>query len=444
MIKGMARTPPRILLIGAAFLIFNAAGRTQFSPAPLPAGQDSLLHSYIEESLANHPNLNSMRAMIEAQEARIRMAGGWMNPNLMLGIMNLPTSLDFHEEGMTATEIGFMLRLPFPGKLSAAKQAQEASEASTRSEYEQMQLTMISMVRMAYYDLAGNLVVSAALDEARNRAADMVTTAGIMTSSGMGSRADILRAQLEFDQWGKRVIESDRRIADARSRLALALGRTSTEGLHDPIPLSAPEALPSLEDLIGPSLEQIPYRQAQEEKVKVAEFELKRVRLDWWPDVDLTVKYGFRGYLNPGPDAIAMGLTDPMEQRDMLSLQAAFPLPLFGRNNQGAQVAENEARLRQTQADYQAGGINLRDEVRQVYNRLQAAQATYRLISDTLLPRAEEIFQASLPEYQTGLIPFMSLNVALMQVVMQKMDQAMALSEAHMARAELERLVGRR
>jgi outer membrane protein TolC len=96
--------------------------------------------------------------------------------------------------------------------------------------------------------------------------------------------------------------------------------------------------------------------------------------------------------------------------------------------------------LRQAEAQYQAGGVKLRDEVRLAYDRLAAALQTYRLISDTLLPRAEETFKASLSDYQSGKIPFMSLNEALMQTAMQKMDQAMALADVQMARAELVRL----
>jgi outer membrane protein TolC len=407
------------------------------------AGGDSLLQEYILESLDHHPNLNSMQAMIQAQEARARMAGSWMNPNLMFGIMNLPTSLDFHEEGMTAVEIGFMQRIPFPGKLSAAKREQLAQAEASQSDYAQMKLTMISMVRMAYYELAGNLGIRSALEEGRQRTADILSSAKIMAGSGMGSQADILRAQLEYDQWSKRLIESDRRVADSRSKLAAALGRNTTDDLNDPLALSSPAKIPPLTSLTGTELENTPSRQSQEAKVKAAEFRLKRSRMDYWPDVDLTFKYGLRGYLKPSAEALAMGFTESMPQNNMLSLQASFPIPLFAHGNQNAIVQENQAMLARAQAENASGAIKLRDEVRQAYDRLRAALSTYTLIADTLLPDAEAAFRASLPIYQTGKLPFMTLNEAQMQVVMQKMDLVMALSDVYMARADLERLLGR-
>lgn len=424
-------------LIATVVLAFLAMGGAR---AEQP---DSLLSAYIAEALAHHPDLASMQAMAQAQEARVRMAGSWMNPNLMLGEMNVPTSLDFHEESMTMTQVGFMQRIPFPGKLGAAKKSQQATADASRADVEAMRLNMISMVRMAYYDLAGGVGINQALQEAQRRAGDITEAARIMVSSGLGNQADLLRAQFEYQQWGRRIIDTQKRIADARSRLALALGKTSTEGLQDPQPLAAPEPLPDMASLTGPALEATPARRAEEARLKAAEFGLKRARRDYWPDLDLTFTYGFRSYLNPGPDALAMGATGRIDQRDMLSLQVSLPLPLFIRNTVGAIVQENQAMLNQAQAQYWSGGIKLRDEVRQAYDRLQNAQSTYALISDTLMPSAEAAFQASLPAYESGKIPFMSLNEALMQVVMQRMDQAMSLADVHMARAELDRLVGK-
>ena len=431
----------RVIVLALLTIRTSCLAQTILTDPTAASGGDSLLSAYVAEALKNHPDLASMQAMIEAEGSRVRMVSSWMNPDLMLGVMSLPTSLDFHEEAMTSIDFGFMLRIPFPGKLKSAREAQTARVSSSVEEYEQMKLDMAAMVKMAYYDLAGNLGIRDALLEGQRLSQDMVKAAQIMTSSGMGSQADILRAQLEADQWQRRIIENDQRIAASRSRLAAALGRTTAEHLQDPKPLAKTPPDPPLDKLLTEKIDQTPFRRSQWAKVESARQNLKRARLEYWPDVDLSFTYGFRDYLKPG----AMG-GDPemrMPLDDMLSLEARILVPLFFRGNQRAMVQESEAMLRHAQAEYESGGVKLRDGTRQAYARLEAARRTYHLIADTLLPRADEVFEASLPDYQSGRIPFMSLNEALMQAVMQKMDREMALADAHMAQADLERLIGK-
>ncbi len=411
--------------------------------SPTTLTPDSLLTAYLAEALQNHPDLESMRAMIEAQEALLPMSGSWMNPNLMLGIMSLPTSFVFHEEAMTSKEIGVMFRVPFPGKLRASRTGQQAAIEAAKANYEQSLLDMTGMVKMAYYDLAGNLAVHEALLDGQRLAAEMVAAANLMTSSGMGSQADVLQAQLQSNQWQQRLIDNEELLARSRYRLAAALGRFSAENLTDPNPLPPPGNLTPLSVILNASLDRIPIRQAQNYQVERARAEWKRAQLSYYPDVDITFKYGFRDYLNVGAgDMGSAAETTPLD--DMLSLELSLPLPLFYRGNQRALVQENEAMLRQTQADYRTGNVELRERIQQGYARWEKAQKTYRLITDQLHPSAELVFKARLSEYQRGALPLMSLTEALMQLVMQKMDQVMAWADFYMAKSDLERLLGRR
>lgn len=410
------------------------------SRAPAAAEADSLLSAYIVESLQKHPNLASMQAMIAASQSRERMARSWMNPDLMLGVMNLPTSLNFHEEAMTSVEFGFMFRIPFPGKLKSAGEAQEAKSLAAQANYEQMKLDMAAMVRMAYYELTGLNAVKSALAEGSCLTDDMVKAAQIMNSSGMGNQADILRAQLEKDRWQQRLIQNEQDIADARSRLASALGRQITDNLTDPIPLNEPAHPIPLEQWLAKS-DQAPSLRAQEAKIQSVEKMLKNAELQYFPDVDLSFSYGWRDYLKAG----AMGGDPEMDipLDDMISVEARIPIPFFSRGNQRAMIEESRSMRRSAQADYESEKVKLRDEVRQAYARLEAARKNYHLIKDSLLPHAEAAFNSSLAAYQSGGVPYMTLNEALMQVVMQKMDREMSLADVHMALAELERLAGK-
>ncbi|RJP82621.1 MAG: TolC family protein [Candidatus Zixiibacteriota bacterium] len=434
-----------LVILPVLLLTTGPASAQEADTSAVYAADDSLLNAYLAEALKNHPDLASMEAMIQAQVARARMAGSWMNPSLMLGAMNVPTSLDFHEEPMTMKTVGFMIQIPFPGKLHYTRKAELARVAATRSQYAQMRLDMIAMVKMAYYELAGLLAVQETLEESRMLAGDMITAARIMASSAMGSQADVLRAQLEYETWAKQLIANRENITEAKSRLAAALGRNSAEDLDEPVSRQALtyHPLPQLETLLAGNLEETPALLAQAAEVEAARAELKRARLSYWPDFDVSFTYGFREYLEDGAGMAGMPVeTGRTPLGDMVSLEVRFPIPLFYRSNQRALVKENQAMLQNAEAEYRAGSLELRDEVRQAHARMEAARATYELIAETLLPTAEATFEASLVAYQSGSIPFMSLNEALMQVTMHRMDEAMALADLHMARADVARLLG--
>ena len=409
-------------------------GRATAAPA------DSLLSAYIAEALQNHPDLASMQSMIAASQNRERMARSWMNPDLTLGVMNLPTSFDFHEEAMTSVDFGFMFRVPFPGKLKSAGETQKAKTLSAQSDFEQGKLNMAAMVKMAYYELAGLNAVKSSLADGARLADDLLKAAQGMTASGLGSQADILRAQLEKDRWQQRCIRNDQEITAARSRLATALGRPSDEGIQDPGVLNEPAALPSVKQILH-GLGQPPSLKAQEARVESARQSLTNARLQYFPDVELGVSYGWRDYLKAG----AMGGDPEMKTSldDMISVEARIPIPLFAGGNQRAGIQESEAMLRAAQADYESAALKLRDDVRQAYARAQTAWKNYDLIVHSLLPAAQAAFDASLAAYQSGNLPYMSLNEALTQIVMLKMEREMARADMHMAVADLERLTAK-
>jgi outer membrane protein TolC len=423
-----------------ASLLFLQLCLLPSSRAPAAAETDSLLSAYIAESLQNHPNLASMQTMIAANQSRERMARSWMNPDLTLGVMNLPTSLDFHEEAMTSVDFGFMLRIPFPGKLKSAGEAQKAKTLTAQSDYEQAKLNMTAMVKMAYYELAGLNAVKSSLEEGARLADNLIKAAQAMTASGLGNQADILRAQLEKDRWQQRCIRNEQDIANARSRLAAALGRPTTDNWAEPNKLNEPAPQQSLEQWLAKS-DRAPSLEAEAAKVQSAEKTLQNSKLQYYPDVDLSFSYGWRDYLKAG----AMGGDPEMRTplNDMISLEARIPIPLFSRGNQRALIQESEAMRRSAQSDYESAKLKLRDEVRQAYARFEAAKNNHDLIRNSLLPHAEAAFHSSLAAYQTGGVPYMTLNEALLQVVMQKMDREMSLADVHMALAELERLTGK-
>lgn len=377
--------------------------------------------------------------MVEAESSRVRMASAWMNPELMLGVMSLPTSLNFREEPMTAVQIGLMQQIPFPGKLKNATEEQRARTAAAAYQLEDKKLEIAARVTRAYYDLAGELGVRGALLRGKRLNDDLVSAARVMFSSGMGSQTDLLKAQWEADRWRRRLIENDELIATSRARLAAAVGRSNLMGWVDPPPLTVTAPAPPPADLFELSLEEIPMRLSQRAEVQARRSQVRLAELDFYPDPAVAFTYGIRGSLEAAADA--MGASSSLS--DLLSLEIRIPLPIFYRSNQKAALAENRAMLRGAEARYRTDGLQLLEEVRTISAEFQASYRTYELIRDELLPRAEEIWRTALADYKSNRIPFMTVNDILLDLVLQETELTTAVADLYKLKADLERLTGR-
>jgi outer membrane protein, heavy metal efflux system len=394
------------------------------TPAFAQINPDSLLASYIQESWANHPNLAAMQSMAVAESSRVDMASSWMNPDLRVGLMNLPDTFNLWSDPMTMLQIGVMQQIPFPGKLRAAGKAAQARRASAQVSVEQERQVMASMVTMAFYDLAAALRVRKALEKGQELAQEMVESAALMVSSGMGAQSDILRAQLEVEQWKLKLVANQDEITRQRADLAYALGRSDASGIPE---IDLPDHLPDLPDT-NTTYDDSPQLRRSLLEVEAANQDLKRARLDYLPDVNVGLTYGIRGDLKPF--TMANPMPDPLKQDNMVSLEVSFPIPVFYRGNEASKVQEIGAMLVRNQYDYQKIRLDKRRELEEITSRWKKKNSSYLILDHSVIPTAKELWQSTLNDYKAGKIPIMNLSQAQMSVVMNEMEADMLLADA--------------
>jgi outer membrane protein TolC len=399
-------------------------------PALAQPASDTLLVSYIRESLRNHPDLRSMRSMVVAQESRTAMSRAWMNPELRVGLMNVPESFDTHMDPMTMWQIGVMQQVPFPGKLKTSSQANEARTKASIADVRTAEQDMVAMVTMAYYELAGLLEIRKALQNGRDLTQQMVAASSAMYSSGMGSQADVIGAQIESKEWDTRLLSNQAEIERKRADLAYAIGRSTPDGLIDPVmPAGAPSPPPSVDSTLADTIPAVRSSQLQAE---ASQWEVRRAKLDYWPDVNVMLGYGLRGYVRQMVLDEATGQMKSVrsDMDNMISIELSGSLPLFYRGNQQARIHEMSAMQRSKEEQAQKMRLEkirlLRDLHAQWTDRLNRLD----VISESLLPNAELAWKAALADYQGGRIPFMTLSQARMRLVMSQMDEAMLRAEA--------------
>ena len=422
----------RIAIRSSIFLSVASLLLTAVSAVSQPIN-DSLLNAYIQESWNNHPDLEGMRSMIAAENSRTRMNGAWMNPELRFGLMNVPENFDTHMDPNTMWQVSVMQQVPFPGKKRAATETGKARIVVAQANWDETRQQMASMVAMSYYELAGLMSERKSMLRGKDQIQQMIDATLAMNISGMGTQSDILRAKLELEQWNVKLVSNQSMIDQKRAELLYAIGRDSSSQLSDPV---LPDSLPPQIDLQAvldaDVLNETPTLKKAQSEAKAAQSETRRAKLDYYPDVNVGLSYGFKGYLRSMvTDPVTMETTNQkLKQDGMISIELSAPVPLFYRGNQEAKVREMSAIARNREADLTKARLQKEQQLREIYIRMKEVMACCNLAQASILPRAKSLWESTLNDYRAGKVPFMSLSQAQMNVVMAEMENVMHRADA--------------
>ncbi|MFH0777591.1 MAG: TolC family protein [Candidatus Eisenbacteria bacterium] len=400
---------------------------------------DSLLTDYIDEALSQSPEISGGQAMVDVERARGRMASAWMNPELMLGIMDVPADFATGSDPMVQKQIGVMQRLPWPGKLSVSKRASAERVAGAEADLEAIRWGVRTMVAMSYFDLAGLLAQKEVLERALALAEEQLRVTRIAVSSAMESQANIHAARLERNTIERQLTKLDSDIATAEAALAASVGRWGTAGLTRPALLPQVTPLPPVD--LEEALADAPTLKVLRHDSLAAALDLKRAGLSYFPDVHVGARYSFRGKMleeMPG----AAGSSQWMDQEDRVSLEVTFSIPLWARGNQKAEIMERRAMAAKSSEDVAQRRIDLVAQARTAYAEAQSDARQFEITRDSMIADAESAFRSAMLEYQAGRVSWMNLNHSRMRLTMLHMDLAMIAADFNVKRAALEGLLG--
>ena len=343
----------------------------------------------------------------------------------------------FQYGGMDAADRGswpntnekrFMVQQAFPGfgKRALRGRMAEQGAAALREEYEALQRDIVMQVKETYFDWYG-VQQSAAITRAEGDVLQrLVKIAETMYATGGRTQQDVLKAQTEITMLQPRLLELDRQAATLQARLNQLLNRRVDA------PLSLARSGPPADT--GLTAEQ-EYALAQQHRpeIKGATAQLERsqaqrrlIQKDYWPDYRLGLEY--RRFASA---------SDP----DMLMATVSLDLPVW-RSTTRAGVREAEQLVTASRAARDAAAQQVSFDVQAAWFKLQTARRTLELYRKTLLPQAEERFQASTASYRTGQADFLDVLESERFLLGARTMAAMAEGAVGMQWARLERAVG--
>lgn len=417
-------TPGRILflLLAAAFPL-NAVAEE----VPVPVSR------YVESALAENPSLESMRERIRMKENAAIKAGALDDPKLRMGITNVPIQTwSFREEDMTGKEIGLSQMFPWPGVRKTRTEMVLREKEEAEFVLEEMRSTIRSEIKMTYSELASVRKQIEAVRRSQEVLKDIVGVTEEIYAVGKGSQPDVLRGQLEYGRM------REMRIGLENREQVLSVRLNTLAALPADRPVPPLEVLPEISlpygqaDLAGIYEADRPARKALLARVHKSDSSIRMANLAGKPEFEVSASYMQR-------DA----MPDGTKRSDMVSSMVTMTLPIWRKGKIDPGIREMEAEKRMAGRDLANLDLETSNAIGRSLAALKSRREAAVLYRTTLIPQAEQSFQATAESYRVGKTDFPMLMDTVMAILSSRREYAAMVGDMHIEKARLESTVGR-
>jgi cobalt-zinc-cadmium efflux system outer membrane protein len=415
------------LIWGLVLLAFSLPLAAQ-EQAGLPAD----LKDLIAESVAANPAIKEKAQITTAAKEAVRPAGALDNPELSLGLLNLPTdTFALNQVDMTnAPQIAVRQKIPFPGKRRLRSEvAEEQSKADDFSHQDKIN-EIRSRVIQGYWNLALAYASYDITQRDKELWQQVVEVAETRYAVGQGMQADVLQSQVELGNYLDRLLQWQQREESISADLNALRSKPPNTAIPRPQPLKHRPLNLKLDNLLALAAEQ-PQLQALKSQVAKQEKAVQLAHKDFFPDFGVGVAYGFRENTKTG-----------VGRPDFFSGTVSLDLPIWWKAKQKPKLREQKARQEAAQNAYQAYWDRAAATIKDRYVTLQRLSQQIQLYGQGIIPQARQAAEASLAAYRTGTLDFARLTQNYLALYRAELKYQEYLKDYEGTWAELEWLVG--
>jgi outer membrane protein TolC len=385
-------------------------------------GQAELgMEQLVAEVQARNPSLQAASAAWRAAANRYPQAVSLDDP--MFTYLISPTS------GLGGDNGGWMVqgsqKLPWPGKRELRGDVACAEAEAMRGDIGDTRLRLAEAARTAFYDyylaqreMDVNTATGRLLKQFRDIAWNKYQV-------NQATEQDALQADVELAALESRGAELARDEQVSVARINTLLHRDPHHTLPPPpAKIAVADSLPPAESLQQTAVQSRPDLYAAQARIRSEEANLALACKEYYPDVNLVVKY----------DAFM-----PENIRPAVGMDINIPIRYCRRS---AAVQEAENRVAQRCAEYQDRLNQVRYEVQTALDRAAKSERVARIYEDKILPAARRSLDSAIANYTSGKLDFLRLLDTERQLYSQQDMHYQAVAEYHLRLAELERAVG--
>ncbi len=418
-------TQRQCVTVALVLLMFFSSGLSRAQDTDSVPRNKLVLPELIQEVLARNPELVAARKQWEAATNRITQARSLDDPILSVQLWNIPQP--FKATQADNTIFGLSQNLPFPGKLAlkgdVASRSAEMTEQSVRAKEREL----VARLKQAYYDLFLAQKAVQIHHEQVELVRQFVAIANAKFRGGMGSQADVLKAQVELSLLFQHlpVLEQRRKTAEAMLNTLLDRDTSSPLGIaQEPsqLPIETP-----LDDLHSLALNDRPELKAAELDVQRSEQSRALAQRQYYPDFNVAFQR-FQNYQT----------SDGFGAYVAMSIPFAF----WTKPKYDAGVREAEAAVSVAQAQQHTLENLTRFQINDLLAKLRATDQVTTLYRTTILPQAEQSLESARVGYRAGKGGFLDLIDSQRAWRGFQLEYFKALVDRQHRLAELEQVVG--
>lgn len=372
-----------------------------------------------EELRTNHPALLAAGARTNAAAAGVAGIRTWEDPKIILGGMAA-------DEMMRADDGDIMYgaeqMLPLWGKPGLAKRVARAELAveTANADY-QFQLLKSGLAKVAFRTaLAEQIVVIGQQDLTWLQT--MVDAANAKYEAGQATLVEVMQIKNEQAKRATQLQNDQENLGQVR----VSLNRLLNRDLQSPWPQFdlPPVAGPVFynQQLVQFASKYEPKLRMIREQINQAQATADATRRSRMPDVSASALS--RNYSGNG---------EWRQAEFMLS----FTLPVFNTSKYRADVRRDEARLRATELDAADYELSLREEVRALTVKIDAARREAVVYREEIIPRSESALNSARAGWEAGRGSFRDVLDARRMLLEGRLMYARAVSEQYQMLSEL-------
>lgn len=345
------------------------------------------LEAAVERALETAPQVDARTANVEAMQALTVSAGRLPDPELVVGVDNLPVNgaeaYSTTRDSMTMRKVGVMQEFPAATKRRLQRQLAGAEAGVAEAELLESRLAIAREVAQAWIRRS---TAEASLNELRALQPELQLQAAAArgaVSAGRSSTAEALAAEAAVAQFQARLL----RIQSEARRASFELARwIDTDAMRPLAPMPALSELPTAPAALLETVHEHGSLLTFQSQIEAARLGVDVAKAQRRPDWSAELAFAKRG-----PDF-----------SDMVSLEFRIGLPLFTRNRQDPQISAKHAELRRIEANREAQLRMHTAEIHQMLTQWEQFGRQVEQYERELLPLARERSRAALASYRAG------------------------------------------
>lgn len=376
-------------------------------------------------ALMNNPDLAVYSLSQRAADARRIQAGLLPNPELEAEMENLggPSKQEGFDGPVVKFSIGQLIELG--GKRDARRDLADAERALTGWDYAGKRLDVLNTTMNHFMKALAAQQKTELAESVLMTATEMQKAASKRVAAGRDAPLEEKKASIETVNARLAMERAHREWDKSRKNLAAMWGQAQPvfgriEGNLDYVI----SQLPAWEQLHS-SLAGNPDIARWEDELVLRRAALQQAKAARLPDV--TILAGIDHFRDTGTESYRAG--------------AAIPLPLFDRNQGG--IREASVNLEKAHSSRAAALLSLERELFAAFQEITALHKETVALKTEILPAARDVFESAQIGYQHGKFSYLEVLDAQRTLFEAENRQIETLVNFHLARAQIERLIGK-